>query len=245
MCRESDEGPMPLVTLTEGFYMQKTEVTQQQWVDVFGENPSFYVEMNRPVERITWFDACIYCNRLSVASGLTPSYYSDASYETIFDGAISVTSGTVYWKQNVNGYRLPTEAEWEYACRAGTTAPYNSGNLNTDCSIDPVLDPLGWYYGNSYTESGASTHGVGLKEANNWDLYDMHGNVWEWCWDWYGDYPSGSVTDPMGATSGSSRVLRGGAWNHGAKETRSANRNESSPGLLSKSLGFRIVRVSP
>jgi formylglycine-generating enzyme required for sulfatase activity len=121
---------------------------------------------------------------------------------------------------------LPTEAQWEYACRAGTTGDY-AGNL----------DEMGWYGSNS----GNKPHPVGQKRANAWGLHDMHGNVWEWCLDWYGNYPGGSVTDPKGAGSGSVRVLRGGCWNYVAGNCRSANRGGNVPGFRNGSLGFRLV----
>jgi len=128
-------------------------------------------------------------------------------------------------------YRLPTEAEWEYACRAGTSTIYYTGN-----SVDD-LDRAGWYSGNS----GNKTHPVGEKETNAWGLYDMHGNVWEWCQDWYGDYPSGSVTDPIGLPKGSFRVIRGGSWYSAAQSCRSASRPDFEPGIRLLILGFRLV----
>ena len=129
-------------------------------------------------------------------------------------------------------YRLPTEAEWEYSCRAGTTTLFHSGDRDSD------LDRVGWYDGNS----GGKTHPVGQKQPNAWGLYDMHGNVWEWCQDCYGDYPSGSVTDPRGPSSGSYRVYRGGSWRNNARCCRSANRSLDVPSLRSSNLGFRLVR---
>lgn len=131
-------------------------------------------------------------------------------------------------------YRLPTEAEWEYACRAGATTDYSFGNS------DAELGDYGWYDENS----GGKTHPVGKKKPNAWGLYDMHGNVWEWCQDWHGDYPSGSVTDPTGPVSGSRRVYRGGSWLNVAWFCRSADRDGDAPANRSHYLGFRVLRSS-
>ncbi len=237
MCRQTDET-LHTVTLTKGFMIQKTEVTQAQWTAVFGTNPSHFAGDDKPVEFVSWFDACIYCNRISTAQGLTPCYYEDESYTTAFDGTPPVTSGTVYWDQSANGYRLPTEAEWEYACRAGTTSPYNSGDDNTSCNEDPNLDPLAWYYFNSSLE----THDVAQKEANSLGLFDMHGNVWEWCWDYYGEYPAEPVVDPTGAEFDYCRVQRGAGWSHYASACRSAFRLRNPPSSRSNDRGLRPVR---
>ena len=137
-------------------------------------------------------------------------------------------------KEAGNVYRLPTEAEWEYACRGGTTTKYSFGD------DDSELGDYAWYRENS----DGKTHPVGSKVPNALGLHDMHGNVWEWCQDWYGDYPSGSVTDPSGATSGSSRVLRGGSWDYTAVDCRSAYRGRVSPSYRDYSNGFR-VSLSP
>ena len=131
-----------------------------------------------------------------------------------------------------SNYRLPTEAEWEYACRAETTTRLYNGDRDSD------LDRIGWYAGNS----GSKTHPVGQKQPNAWGLYDMHGNVWEWCQDWKGNYPSGSVADPRGPSSGSARVCRGGSWSYGSKYCRSAIRNGYAPSYRYFSQGFRLVR---
>jgi len=131
------------------------------------------------------------------------------------------------------GARLPTEAEWEYACRAGTTTSYHSGDSESD------LARSGWYTGNS----GSQTHPVGQKTANAWGLHDMHGNVWEWCADWKGDYPSGAVTDPTGPSSGSGRVLRGGSWSYDALSCRSALRSNLHPAFRFYNVGFRVVML--
>jgi sulfatase modifying factor 1 len=128
-------------------------------------------------------------------------------------------------------YRLPTEAEWEYACRTGTETRYYAGNSEAD------LDRAGWYYNNS----GGRTHPVRQREPNRFGLYDMHGNVWEWCSDWYGDYPTSSVTDPQGPSSGDNRVLRGGCWCSRARNCRSANRGRGPPGRRDDGLGFRLA----
>jgi len=131
-------------------------------------------------------------------------------------------------------YRLPTEAEWEYACRAGTTTKYSFGDSKSE------LGGYAWYDENS----GGRTHPVGEKKPNGWGLYDMHGNVWEWCQDWHDDYPSGSATDPTGAASGSLRVIRGGSWFYYSDYCRSASRDRLTPDFRSDFLGFRVLRSS-
>ena len=147
------------------------------------------------------------------------------------------------WNQSANGYRLLTEAEWEYACRATSqTAFCNGGITNIEFSPpDPNLDQVGWYHGNA----GFQTHDVGGKAANAWGLKDMHGNVCEWCWDWNGSYPNGPVTDPVGPGSGSSRVGRGGCWGYDARSCRSAFRAGSWPGFRGGFLGLRLSRTAP
>ena len=242
LCREPDEI-FYTVTLTHGISIQQTEVTQYQWESVFGSNPSKFEGMNRPVEKTTWFDACIYCNRLSVTEGLIPCYYTDASFSTMFDGTPPVIAGTVFWNPVATGYRLPTEAEWEYACRAGAGSAYNSDETNTSCTIDPILDPLDWYASNSDIGNGRETHNVRTKTPNHWNLYNMHGNVGEWCWDWYAAYPLGSAIDPIGPDAGTERINRGGAFNYTAGYCRSGNRWYDTPDSSLRYYGFRVVRT--
>jgi formylglycine-generating enzyme required for sulfatase activity len=197
------------------FWMGKHEVTQKEWRAVTGTSPSYFSGDDLPVENVSWYDAVEYCNARSEQEGLTPAY--------------TVAGETVTWNRSANGYRLPTEAEWEYACRAGTTTPYYTGS---------AVDSAGWHEGNS----GGTTHPVEQKAANAWGLYDMHGNVWEWCWDWYGNYPSGPQTDPAGAGSGSYRVFRGGSRYDGAQLLRSAIRRSNYPEVQYYFVGFRLVR---
>jgi len=162
------------------FYMGKYEVTQKEYQEVMGTNPSEFKGDNLPVENVSWYDAIEYCNKRSQKEGLTPAYTISGTGD----------SRIVSWNRGANGYRLPTEAEWEYTCRAGTTNAYNTGsNIN---------DNTGWYEANS----GDKTHPVGQKPANAWGLYDMHGNVWEWCWDWYGNYSSGVADRSIGRVLG-------------------------------------------
>jgi formylglycine-generating enzyme required for sulfatase activity len=202
------------------FYMGNYEVTQKEYQEMMGTNPSNFKGDNLPVENVSWFDAVEYCNTLSQREGLTPAYLISGSGDY----------RTVTWNRSANGYRLPTEAEWEYACRAGTTTAYNTG--------PSASDNTGWYGANS----GIRTHPVGQKPANAWGLYDMHGNVCEWCWDRSGNYSSEPQTDPTGPSSGSNRVRRGGTYSDPARYVRSAYRLDNIPSVRSGLIGFRIVR---
>ena len=213
--RFGNEGPRRQVRVS-GFYMGKYQVTQAEYKAVMGENPSKFKGANHPVEQVNWYHAVEYCNRLSQGEGLTPAY--------------TVEGKNVEWDCGAKGYRLPTEAEWEYACRAGTAAAYHTGAN--------ITDNTGWYCENS----GGKTHPVGQKPPNAWGLYDMHGNVWDWCWDWYGEYPSGAQTDPLGAHTGIYRVMRGGGWDNVARVVRCAFRIHRTPPVRSYNLGFRLVR---
>jgi formylglycine-generating enzyme required for sulfatase activity len=202
--RHKAEGPPRCVTLTTGFWLGKTEVTQSQYEAVDGANPSRFTDVgkNAPVERVSWLDAMAWCKKLTArerAAGRLPAGYA---------------------------YTLPTEAQWEYACRAGTTGDY-AGNP----------DAMAWHDQNS----GETTHPVGLKEPNAWGFHDMSGNVLEWCLDWYGDYPRGAETDPTGPDSGHFRMARGGSWRMKIAVGRSAARAGGSPARRDYTLGFRLA----
>ncbi|MBT3289803.1 MAG: formylglycine-generating enzyme family protein, partial [Victivallales bacterium] len=217
------------VTLTKGFWLGKHEVTQRQWQSVMGKNPSHFQHagLDAPVESVSWNDCQEFLKKLNAPVG--------------------------------HAYRLPTESEWEYACRAGTTTALYTGDIRVLGERNaPALDPIAWYGGNSgvtyeggYDSSDwkekqenhrrAGTQPVGKKRPNAWGLHDMIGNVWEWCQDSYGDYPSGTVADPSAARTGSVRVNRGGGWNVIAGRCRSAYRFRSSPSLPSSFLGFRVA----
>jgi formylglycine-generating enzyme required for sulfatase activity len=209
--RGTDEGPQTQVTLTHGFYLCQHELTQGEYLDVIGTNPSYFPgDTNRPVEQVSWNDATNYCAQLTAreqSAGRIPTNWV---------------------------YRLPTEAEWEYACRAGSTNAFYYGE-------DPGYTLLGeyaWYSANSST----TTYAVRQKRPNRWGFYDMGGNVWEWCSDWYGAYPGGSVTSPTGPPTGSFRVLRGGGWNYDAYYCRSAFRGNAGPDDRTNCvLGFRVA----
>jgi len=212
--RDDDERQHQ-VTLTEPFYCGMYAVTQGQWKRVMGSNPSHFDEVgdDAPVEMVSWEECVEFCDKLCDLEG--------------------VPRGT---------YRLLTEAQWEYACRAGTTTALCSGELTSSSGRCRNLDRVAWY---DETSSG-KTHPVGGKAANAWGLYDMHGNVWEWCADWYdSDYPSGSVRDPSGPGSGSYRVYRGGSWYDIARLCRSALRLRFTPGYRSYILGLRLLRTAP
>ena len=202
------------VTISKDYYLGVTEVTQGQYEKVIGVNPSFWQKRvirksdssMYPVEQVTWEDAVEFCKELS-------------------DLPEEKKAGRVY--------RLPTEAEWEYACRAGSKSAYSFGESSKS------LGDYAWFDGNS-----DRTHPVGEKKANAWGLYDMQGNAWEWCSDWYDEYPKGAVSDPTGPKEGSYRVIRGGGWGYEAADCRSALRVRLTPVDRNRYLGFRLA-LSP
>ena len=227
--RNNIEGPQRQVTVSS-FYMGRHEVTQKEYQEIMGTNPSNFKGDNLPVEQVTWFDAIEYCNQRSQREGLTLAYTISGSGN----------NRTVTWNRNANGYRLPTEAEWEYACRAGTTTPFSTGSNITTSQAN--YDGNSPYNNNTRGTYRGKTTTVGSFAANPWGLYDMHGNVYEWCWDWFGAYPSDAQTDPAGAASGVNRVGRGGSWSYGGKDLRSGWRIAGDPEDGTDDFGFRLVR---
>jgi len=216
---ESDEKPVRSVTL-RSFYIAKHEVTQALYHEIMGTNPSYFKGDNLPVERVTWYNAVDYCNKLSEKADLQKVY------------TISGTNVTADFTKN--GYRLLTEAEWEYAARSCGRDDRKWSGTNTESE----LGNYAWYDSNS----GSKTHPVGTKKPNDLGIYDMSGNVWEWCWDWYDDYSSSSQTNPTGPSTGSSRVVRGGRWYSHANFCRTADRSYPTPSYSYYNLGFRLAR---
>ena len=216
--RNGDER-QHVVRLTVSYYLQTTEVTQGQWLAVMGgTNPSAFVGcgMNCPVENVSWNEVQNFIDVLNAKEG----------------------------RRNCNTipntcYFLPTESQWEYAARGGTVTAFYNGDITRLFGNDPNLNEIGWYDQNSL-----ATHPVALKQPNNFGLYDMSGNVAEWCQDWYGTYPDGPLTNPTGASSGSKRVIRGGSWYHHANYLRSAYRDFMTPDSNNYTVGFRIA-LSP
>lgn len=216
-----DEVPTTEVTLTRAFYLSPVEVTQQDYEDLSGTNPSAFDGCAEcPVESLTWLEAIDFANALSRLEGDEPCYLVDAGSVTWPDGAACT------------GYRLPTEAEREYAARAGTDTRYAGSD---------TLDDVAWTGANS----DGQTHPVGLKTPNDWGLYDMTGNVNEWTWDWYGPYPGGSAADPVGLEHGEERTFRGGSWNNVDAIVRVANRGRNPADEPFAGLGLRLARTAP
>jgi formylglycine-generating enzyme required for sulfatase activity len=281
--RVNDYETQHSVTLTQGFYMGKYPVTQAQYYAIMRRNDSAFpgagdLYENRqaefPVENLKWYEAIIFCNLLSVQEGFNPAYamYKNTAPDANNNpqnnadnwnnpenwsvdrddwGSIPYADGPshprwsrVRWVEGSDGYRLPTEAEWEYACRAGSTTPFNTGDNITydDANYDGELD---------------QTIPVGMYEPNNWGLYDMHGNVAEWCWDWFGAYPTGAQINPKGPMGPDTfRIMRGGSWKNAVALVRSAAQDgnqpysDAYPFLIEQTqsigyysiIGFRVVR---
>ena len=221
--RDSTNEKQHAVMLTTDFWMTESEVTQRQYMNLMGSSPSSFKGDDLPVETVSWFDAVAYCNALSVKEELPPCYQIDGT--------------TVGWADGVKcaGYRLPTEAEWEYAANPAT--PPRTVYAGSD-----NVDGVAWYSSNA----GSTTHAVKTKTANGRGLYDLSGNVWEWVWDWYqASYEALPSTDPIGPSTGATRVRRGGALNITATNARVAIRGSDPPAYRGYDVGFRIVRSNP
>jgi formylglycine-generating enzyme required for sulfatase activity len=219
---EDDEKPAHDVTLA-GFYMDRYEVTQKAYESLMGTNPAKFKDPQKPVERTSWLSAIKFCNMRSMKEKLEPCYNLQ----------------TAECNFSASGYRLPTEAEWEFACRAGTAGDYSFGDNPTELAANAWLK----------TNSNQTTHPVGQKPANPWGLFDMYGNAAEWCNDRYSDkeYANKTSDNPRGPTTGNTRVLRGGSWRGGPDSCRSSARASETPGLAdacfgSEAYGFRCVR---
>ena len=232
----SDDETQHIVTVSD-FYMSIYELTQAEYRDITGSSPSNFSGDELPVENISWLDAVRYCNALSIEEELTPAYTIDEKGVT--------------WDRTANGYRLPTEAEWEYACRAGTTTPFNTENSISAEEANYYVHYPYEIEDNYFTQENLSTKpgqyrqttvAVNSFSPNKWGLYNMHGNVGEWVWDYYGDYGTTAQTDPVGAENGTLRVYRGGGWNDFAKNIRSAYRATLDENKGSFNIGIRLVR---
>ena len=229
------------VTLTRPYYLGRTEVTQAQWQAVMGSNPSHFqgCGMDCPVERVTWCMSVIFANRLSQLEGLQPAYQFPAGFASTAKGTpCNKSSQKVVWRRGANGYRLPSEAEWEYAARASQQFLY--------AGSDDIKE-VAWYIANA----GRKSHLVARKKPNAWGLYDMSGNVYEWVWDrgeelskggWPSTYSSGRATDPIGPTTGAHRVVRGGSWYVVPGGARISMRTEWAPSDNRGNMGLRLVR---
>ena len=227
---QSDEGPVHKVRISRSFLLKTTEVTQGEWRSLMGNNPSDFSDCGDdcPVEKVNWWESLAYCNALSRSKELEECYdLSGCSNKK--PGEDMECESVKFIGLGCKGYRLPTEAEWEYAARAESTGKYYADNM----------DDIAWHYGNSDDK----THPVGQKSPNKWGLYDVTGNVYEWTWDWHDSdyYSSSPKVDPLGAKTGRFRVLRGGSCNYRAEYCRLAGRGRGAPGIR-RDVGLRPAR---
>ena len=254
-CRYGSEGPQFTHILTKNIAVMETEVSRQMWADLQAvqesmpndpSDTSVSPTMDHPVQHSNWYHSVLFANLLSLQNGFTRCYYMDAEY-TIPLTASNYTTEPIYCNFNANGYRLPTEGEWEHFARAGTSGPfscdepyYNSTNCD---SYTPGTHPILEQHCVYSVNNPGRTEVVGSKLPNPWNLKNVHGNVMELCWDWYAGYPTGTVTDYIGPDSSPGRANRGGGWTRGPNICRSAYRGWSPPSDTCDDMGFRLVRT--